>query len=221
MFERYTSKLLLTPRITVGALIFDVYPKVQHSSDSRITMFPIQTGGYVNDHKIDLPDTLIYQIGMSDCCQDIIPGQFAKSNGNFIDIIKPSNISKNAKDLINNVKTNKSLNFIYANSRSINAFRILSLMKKAGVVFSCTTRLKTYDNMVIKHIEAPEDYTTLHGLKATVYMQELNLVSPEEVKVSSSKHVTDTTSKGMQTAQPLESIIYQKGGLGPALFTPL
>lgn len=220
MFERYTSKILLTPRITLGALIFDVYPKIQHSSDSQITMFPMQSGGYINEHKIDLPETLVYQIGMSDSCQDIVPGQFYKNNGSLIDAIKPSNITKNAKDLFNNIKTNKSLNYVYANSRSVNAFRILLLMKKAGVLFSCTTRLKTYENMVIKHIEAPEDYTTLYGLKATVYMQALNLVTPEEVKVSSTKQVTDVTNKGMQTAQPLESIIYQKGGLAPALFTP-
>lgn len=220
MFERYTSKLMLTPRITMGALIFDVYPKIQHSLDKVITTNPVQFGSNFNDHSYNLPDTLVYQIGMDDSCQDLVSGQFYKSSGSIIDTLKPSNLFKSAKDTLQRIKDSKSLNTVYSSSRSVNAYRTLKLLKEAGVIFDCTTRLATYPNMTIKSIMAEETFETINGLRATVVLTRPNLVQVEEVKVSAYSHITDSTNKGMQTAKPLESILYQKGGLGPALFTP-
>lgn len=221
MFERYISKLMLTPKTTLGALVFDCYASVQHSSDSTITSHPVQSGANINDHKYRQPETLVYQIKMSDVCKDLVEGQFYKNGeGSILDNIVPSNLWQLSKEKLEAIKKDKSLNLLYGNSRSVNAYRILQTIKNSNAIFGCATRLKYYENMTIKSIQASDDNTTAFGLSATVVMQEVLPAQIQQVKVSAKSHTTQTTNKGVQTAKPLESIIYQKGGLVNAILSP-
>jgi hypothetical protein len=62
---------------SIGGYIFDAYLNIQHENEVTITEHPIETGAAVSDHAYIMPSKLTFQIGMTDCAQDIIPGQFS------------------------------------------------------------------------------------------------------------------------------------------------
>jgi hypothetical protein len=95
-------------------------------------------------------------------------------------------------------------------SRSINAFRILQELQKQRIPVQVVTRLRIYQNMLIKTISAPDDYTTLHGLKATIQMKEILVSEVTTVKLSVRPQKTDTTPGGNpEVVPPNQSILKQ------------
>lgn len=81
-------------------------------------------------------------------------------------------------------------------SRSINAFQKLKKIQESGIALSVTTRLFTYDNMVIESISVPEDYRTLYSLRASIIFQQIITIQTSTTKISLVKDKTDTTEKG-------------------------
>ena len=224
MFERYTSKLLLTPKTKIGEFIFDVYLSISHQSSNQITEHPVQYGVNISDHILNQPDILAFQIGMSDCSQDLVKGQFSNFGQNIKDLKEALSGAYNdylagwndtAKVALKYAK-NKVWN-ILTESRSVNAFSKLKEMQLNGTIFNCTTRLGTYKNMVIQRIEVNDDVSTKNGLLATVTCQQIFVASVEKVVVESTYQITKTTNSGIQTTKPLESVIHASGGLMNAL----
>lgn len=247
MFERYTSKLLLTPRTSLstsfGNYIFDCYIGVDHTSDSVITSHPVQTGANISDHKYRMPNILVFHIKMSDTAQDLIAGQFGKSVQTSVSaqLAGSTNVTSNTSWLENlgllsqgeitnvallsekkleAIKKDKSLNVIYTNSRSVNAYHVLETIKNSNVIFECYTRLKHYENMTIKTIQAHEDNTTAYGGDFIVICQEVLTADVATVTVSVAPQTTNTTEKGLQNSQPLESVLQkQQQGILQSTFT--
>lgn len=83
-------------------------------------------------------------------------------------------------------------------SRSVNAYTQLRAIMELREPVTLITRLKTYENMIITSISAPDDVKTMHALRASVYFQQLNIVSVSTVTVqemvTSSKTTTETSS---------------------------
>ena len=220
MFERYTSKLLLSPKTSIGGYVFDVYTSIDHNLASTITSHPTQFGANISDHKFDEPDQLIFQIGMSDASQDLILGQFFQqgNKSNTLKDIFSSN--KSAKDKLKELKI-KASSFI-SDSRSVNAFNTLNRLKIMGVPLTCVTRLKTYDNMIIQSISAPDTVETKYGLKVTVTLREILVSELQVVQVNSTAQITQTTNKGSTNALDFDltskkvfsSTDYDEYGLG-------
>jgi hypothetical protein len=84
-------------------------------------------------------------------------------------------------------------------SRSINAFQKLKKIEESGIALSVTTRLFTYDNMVIESISVPEDYRTRYTLRASIIFQQIITVQTSRTKISLVKNTTDTTNLGPKT----------------------
>ncbi len=64
-----------------------------------------------------------------------------------------------------------------AGSKSVNAYQKLKYLAVSRSVFVIHTRLGTYRQMLISHISAPDDVSTLFALKATVTFQQLIMAS--------------------------------------------
>ena len=225
MFERYTSKLLLSPKTEIGGHIFDVYLSVSHQLSNQITEHPVQYGANLTDHVLNLPDFLTFQIGMSDCSQDIIPNDFSSPNP-FNTYKKISFKGGKASIAINKAVIQAPFKELYTRyrmtgspwaSRSVNAFNKLKALKLKGERFDCVTRLGTYKDMVIQSIVATDDNTTAHGLLATVTCQQIFTGTVEKVTVQSTYQITKTTNSGLQNSRPVESVIHASGGLLNAL----
>lgn len=209
MFERYTSKLLLSPKTQIGEYVFDVYLSISHNLTATITNHPVQMGASISDHKFDEPDELTFQIGMSDASQDLVKGQFDNTGENFENLGKNliewgvakyigfDSYSKNAWK-----KVKESAFSLITASRSVNAFNRLAQLKIMGIPLTCVTRLHTYENMVITSISTEDTVQTKNGLLATVTLREV--ISPElqQIQVNSTAvphaQITQSTNSGSE-----------------------
>jgi hypothetical protein len=81
-------------------------------------------------------------------------------------------------------------------SKSVNAYQELKKLQDSGQPLSVTTRLYSYENMVIESITAHEDYKTISSLKALINFQQIITASVSTYKTSSKPMVTDQHAKG-------------------------
>lgn len=207
MFERYTSKLLLSPKTKIGDYVFDVYTSINHSMTATVTNHPVQFGASISDHKYDEPDQLVFQIGMSDASQDLFAGQFSNTRRNISEMFNGLKNSASFYGAGWNDLSKSSLKYakkkafdIVSESRSVNAFNRLAELKVLGMPLTCVTRLHTYNNMIITSITTDDTNETKYGLRATVTLREI--ISPElqKVQVNSTvmphAQITQTTDTG-------------------------
>lgn len=84
-------------------------------------------------------------------------------------------------------------------SRSVNAYTQLRAIMELREPVTLITRLKTYSDMIITSISAPDDVKTMNALRASIYFHRLHIVSVSTVTVqetvTSSKTSTSTTSE--------------------------
>lgn len=209
MFERYTSKLLLSPKTQIGEYVFDVYVSISHNLTATVTNHPVQMGASISDHKFDEPDELTFQIGMSDASQDLVKGQFSNFGGNITDVKDYLSLAFESAREKNWALAKGSLIMakrkawgLLTESRSVNAFSKLVQLKILGVPLTCVTRLHTYNNMVITSITTEDTIETKYGLRATVTMREV--ISPElqQIQVNSTAtphaQITQSTNSGSE-----------------------
>lgn len=89
-------------------------------------------------------------------------------------------------------------------SRSVQAYQVLYQLQQLAIPVQVYTRLGLYQNMLVQNLTAQEDYTTVHGLRATVDLQELLVATVQVVKISSNPAVTNgPTPQGKQQPQQM------------------
>lgn len=88
-------------------------------------------------------------------------------------------------------------------TRSVSAYDTLLKLQAERKPLTVHTRLKTYYNMLIENITAPDDYTTLFGLRVTVTLTEIITAKTQTVvienKTSAEPQKTGTTKKRNST----------------------
>ncbi|MFC8686314.1 phage baseplate protein [Brevibacillus porteri] len=95
-------------------------------------------------------------------------------------------------------------------SRSVQAFKVLQELQALRVPLQVHSRLGLYQNMLIEEISAPDDYTTLWGLRCTVLLREIIVAQVRTVKISAKPSVTNQANKGKLEPDP-GSVLYQTG----------
>lgn len=68
----------------IAGYFFDAIFRVEHLSNLRITEHPVQDGANISDHAYKLPEHITLEIGMSDCMDSFISGQFGVGDGKSI-----------------------------------------------------------------------------------------------------------------------------------------
>lgn len=104
--------------------------------------------------------------------------------------------------------------------RSVKAFQELTKLQISRKLITVVTRLKTYRNMLIISVSAPDDYTTMNAFRAVIILSEIPVVSTSRVSVNarataSSTQVqkTGSTNSGTkQAAEPKQSVLKQAAG---------
>lgn len=99
-------------------------------------------------------------------------------------------------------------------SRSVSAFKLLQQLQIDRELLFVHTRLRTYNNMIITSISAPDEAKTLFGLRVSVTLREVLITGTQVVPVSSAPQVTDSTNNGQvnPVTETNESIFYQLFG---------
>ncbi|WNF07272.1 phage baseplate protein [Brevibacillus borstelensis] len=97
-------------------------------------------------------------------------------------------------------------------SRSVQAFKVLQELQALRVPLQVHTRLGLYQNMLIEEISAPDDFTTLYGLRCTVTLREIIVAQVRTVKISAKPAVTNQANRGKQEpTRKDESVMVQMG----------
>ena len=77
---------------------------------------------------------------------------------------------------------------------SVNAYNTLRQIMSLREPVKLVTRLWTYQNMVLTSISAPDDQTTMYGLKATIMFKSVNIVSVSIIKVQQTVSASKSSS---------------------------
>ncbi len=83
-------------------------------------------------------------------------------------------------------------------SKSVSAFKTLEDLQQKRMPLQVVTRLKTYNNMLIKSIRPVEDFKTRHALRAVVEFEQIIVGRIDRTTVSARPGITDTTERGTQ-----------------------
>jgi predicted transcriptional regulator len=81
---------------------------------------------------------------------------------------------------------------------------VLNILRLKRHPFDATTRLKTYKNMLITNISAPETNETYNALMATVTMEEVLIVTAQQVQTTSTYQTTQQTSSGSRQTEDVK-----------------
>ena len=96
--------------------------------------------------------------------------------------------------------------------RSVSAWQALKTMQLERAPLTVTTRLQTYENMIIEELSAPDDYQTLNALKCTVRLKQIIFANVAEVTTSKRPAAsTGPTSGGQPAVQTLDKTALKAG----------
>ena len=80
--------------------------------------------------------------------------------------------------------------------RSVNAYKTLRAIMDKRELVTVVTRLNTYSNMLITAISSPDDYTTMFGLRASIYFTQVKIVNVSTVTVQQTVSGTKPPASG-------------------------
>jgi 23S rRNA maturation mini-RNase III len=193
------TKIYIKSKYSIAGMFFDVVMTAQHDLQTEITKHPVQYGAMISDHAITQPDRLTSEIGVSDS-KIIEPAALAGVGDSLYDIH-----INDVGTYLTQIDINKIRDLMTSNlSRSGNAFSNLNILRIKRWPFDVTTRLKTYKNMLITNISAPETNETYNALTATVTMEEVLIVTAQKVQTKSTYHAIEQTSSGQKQTQDVK-----------------
>lgn len=85
-----------------------------------------------------------------------------------------------------------------AGERGVSAWALLKSMAEARIPVDIVTRLGTYHNMLIQSVNAPDELSTLYGLRVSIHCVQIQVSNVAEVAVSARKQVSQSTNGGVQ-----------------------
>lgn len=163
---------------TLTTYIFDAIFRLDHSQELILTEHPVQ-GGTAQ-----------------------ASGGSAASGGSIVDhaYLRPSDLSmeigmSDAMDSYTPGQWSGS-----SSSKSVNAYETLLNLQQLRIPLTIVTRLKTYSNMVIRYVRAPDDNRTLRALRVSVQFRQIIAGVVGVTTQSARPSTTTTTNPG--TAQP-------------------
>lgn len=87
-------------------------------------------------------------------------------------------------------------------SKSVSAYQTLLAMQQGRALLTLTSRLETITNMLVVDVSARDDVTTLHGLRATITLQQIIMATSSSAPSANSARPQDTGQTQNGTVQP-------------------
>lgn len=156
--------------------VFDAVFRLGHSQRLTKTRHPVQTGADISTHAYLEPAQLTMYIGMSDVMDAYASG---------FDSTQPPYITP----------------FTGNPSKSVSAYLEMINLMTARQPLTVTTRLRTYNNMLIINVEPEEDNRTITGLRMRVEFEQIFTATISSEPDSARSSDTDSTGLGTVDAQ--------------------
>lgn len=184
--------------VTTQIYVFDAIMAADHRQEARVTEHPVQTGAVISDHAYILPAEIDLDIGMSDAMQQYaattsasqpyalwtapaLSGPWGPGNGN---------------------NTNNS--GVNAFAHSVNAYQTLISWMSQRVLMSLTTRLITYNNVMVVSVSPQEKAETIASLRCRVTFRQLFLASTKTYTTASNGGIM-VGSSAIASARPQDT----------------
>lgn len=103
-----------------------------------------------------------------------------------------------------------------APSKSVSCYQTMVAMQYSRVPLLITTRLKTYNNMVIESIAPREDSKTFAGLRMSITFGQIFIADVMNPSISARPQDTDTTQIGTVNPQPTTAAQQQQNNIALA-----
>lgn len=173
---------------TQTTYVFDAVLELEHEQRLEKTRHPVQTGADISSHAYLMPPRVVMYIGMSDAMD-------AYSNGVNAANQSGAGVAPNTVAPFSGNST----------SKSVNAYQTMISLQSARQPLTVTTRLRTYNNMVITSVSPREDYKTITGLRMRVEFEQIFTA------LTASAVSSDPAAQAPLTARPDAT---QQTGLG-------
>ena len=98
-------------------------------------------------------------------------------------------------------------------SKSVSAFQTLLYLQKLRTPLQVTTRLLSYDKMLIEDIAVPDDNSTRYGLKATIRLVQIFQATVTHTALSSRPQQSETTDIPLVPAHSPSAALLQNNKL--------
>lgn len=157
--------------------VFDAVMALDHEQRLEKTKHPVQTGADISSHAYLMPARLVLDVGMSDAMAAYSSG----ANPNTPPYITP---------------------FSGNTSKSVSAYQEMISLQAARVPLTITTRLRTYQNMIITSVAPRETSRTITGLRMRVEFEQIYTAAIAQAPNSASPNDTQTTGLGSVNPQP-------------------
>ena len=90
-------------------------------------------------------------------------------------------------------------------SKSVSAYQLMVALQQGRQPLTVTTRLATYNNMLIESIQSPDTKETRTGLKATITFKQILNGTVTLTSVSDRPQTTNSTSIGSKQPLPISN----------------
>lgn len=167
-----TNNYTLTTAPTAAqTYVFDAVLSIEHEQTLTKTMHPVQSSVAITSHAYLDPARLVLYVLMSD-----VVGQYVAANQTQAPYIQQ---------------------FIGYNSKSVSAYQQMLTLQAARVPLTVTTRLRTYNNMLISSITPTEDSRTTTGARFRLMFEQIFIASTQQTSAASTRpNDTGSTSLG-------------------------
>lgn len=160
-----------------AAYVFDAVLALDHEQTLTKTVHPVQNGAAISSHAYVNPASLVLYVLMS----DVTNGYTAGVNQGFSPYIQAWTGNP---------------------SRSVSAYAQMISMQAARVPLTVTTRLRTYQNMVITRVSPREDNKSITGARFRVEFEQIFVATTQAAPSSARPNDTDNTGLGPVTTKP-------------------
>lgn len=183
VFQGQSTSSTVVPVTTT--YVFDAVLALEHEQRAEKTQHPVQTGATISSHAFIMPARLMLEVGMSDA------------------MAAYSDLSNDA---------NQITAFSGNPSKSVAAYQQMITFMYARQPLTVTTRLRTYQNMIITSVRPREDHRTITGLRMIVELEQIFTAYVSSVPFSSRGNITDSTGQGaVDTQSPTQATLNQFG----------
>jgi hypothetical protein len=183
-----TTSILSAAPSNPTTYVFDAVLSLDHEQALVKTMHPVQTGAALSTHAYLEPAHLVMYVLMSDAVGSYTGG-----------------VNQSTAPYVQAWTGNPS--------KSVSAYAQMLSLQASRSLLTVTTRLRTYNNMLVMKVTPREDEKTITGARFRLEFSQVFLASTQQADgVGARPDETDNTGLGaVSTASPSETIVSQFG----------
>lgn len=179
--------LIVDNHRSATSYVFDAVLTLDHEQTLTKTHHPVQTGAAISSHAYIEPASLVMYVLMSD-----VAAQYTASN-------------QTRPPYIQTWSGNPS--------KSVSAYLQMLALQSARIPLTVTTRLRTYQNMLILRVSPREDDKTTTGARFRLEFEQIFVTNTQTAPVSARPNDTQNTGLGAVNVQPPSATVQQQFGV--------